>query len=240
MVAEEVRDPKKDIAKGYLSGIATLVFLVFGVMILTGGIGDWHKLSAIDYPLPEAIGTVLGKTNGLTKIFAGIGLFGLIASFHGTILGYSRQIFAMARSGYLPRFLSGIGKKFQTPHWAIIGGGVIGCVALLTCNTGQILILSVLGAVLMYMMSMVSLFMLRVKEPNLERPFRSPFYPVFPAIALIISAISIFAIIWFNPGLSLVFFVGLIVTVLLFKLLGKHKDGIPEDLLLAAPINATT
>jgi len=237
MVAEEVRDPKKDIAKGYISGLATLIILALGVMIITGGITDWHKLSDIAYPLPEAIGMVLGKTNGLTKVFAGIGLFGLIASFHGTILAYSRQLFAMARSGYLPGFLATVNKKFNTPHWSVIIGGVLGCIIMVEVKVDYIIILSALGAVLMYMLSMVSLFMLRIKEPDLERPFVSPFYPVFPAIALLISAISIFAIIWFNPVLGLVFFAGLVVTVLLFKWLGKHKHGIPEDLLLVTPIN---
>jgi ethanolamine permease len=130
MTAEEVKDPKRDIPKGYIAGLATLVFLALGVSILTGGITDWHKLSNIDYPLPEAIGIVLGKTNGLTKLFAGIGLFGLIASFHGTIIAYSRQLFAIARSGFLPGFLSQVNTRFKTPHWATITGSVIGILVL--------------------------------------------------------------------------------------------------------------
>jgi ethanolamine permease len=232
MVAEEVKEPKKDIPKGYIYGITTLVLLAFGVMILTGGITDWQKLSNIDYPLPEAIGVVLGKTNGLTKLFAGIGLFGLIASFHGTILAYSRQVFAMARSGYLPRFLSAVSERFKTPHIAIIVGGIIGIVALYTCNTAQIIIISALGAIVMYIMSMISLFALRIKEPNLERPFSAPFYPVFPAIALLITLISMVAIIYYNFTMSLVFFAGLLVAIAVFMLMGKHKQKIEgEDML---------
>ena len=100
MVAEEVKDPQRNIPKGYLLGMATLVVLALGVMVLSGGIGNWQTLSTIDYPLPEAISQVLGKQNNWTKIFAGIGLFGLIASFHGLIIGYSRQIFAL--SGWFP------------------------------------------------------------------------------------------------------------------------------------------
>src|SRR6201996_3510625 len=135
MVAEEVKEPKRNIPKGYISGLATLVFLALGVMILTGGITDWRKLSNLDYPLPEAMGIVLGKSNGLTKIFASIGLFGLIASFHGTILASSRQVYAMARSSYLPHFLSGINHRFKTPHRAIIAGGAISFVTLFLCET---------------------------------------------------------------------------------------------------------
>jgi len=232
MVAEEVKEPKRNIPKGYISGLATLVFLALGVMIFTGGITDWRKLSGLDYPLPEAISIAIGKTSSFTKIFASIGLFGLIASFHGTILASSRQVFAMARSGYMPRFLSAVNSKFKTPHWALIAGGVISFIALFTGTTGQIVVISVMGAVLMYMMSMISLFILRKKEPGLERPFASPYYPVFPAIALVISAVTLFAVIWFNFMLSVYFFAGLILIIAIFMLMGKHKVKITDDVLL--------
>jgi len=81
----------------------------------------------------------------------------------------------------------------------------------------------------------VSLFILRKKEPNLERPFASPFYPVFPAIALIISAIAMFAIICYHWQVSLVFFAGLGVAVAIFVLMGKHKEKLVEEN-MTAPI----
>jgi ethanolamine permease len=235
MVAEEVKEPKKNIPKGYISGLATLIVLTFGVMIFTGGLTDWHKLSKIDYPLPKAITIALGNMGSFTKIFAGVGLFGLVASFHGTILASSRQVFAMARAGYLPRFLSGVSKRFKTPHWAIIAGGIISFFALFSGTTDQIVIVSAMGAVLMYLMSMVSLFILRVKEPKLERPFASPFYPVFPAIALVISTATLLAIIWFNVLLSVYFFCGLFTFILIFVLFDKHRVKIKDDVMLGTP-----
>ena len=237
MVAEEVKEPKKNIPKGYISGLATRIFLAFGVMILTGGITDWHRLSGVLDPLPESIAIALGKANRLTKIFAGIGLFGLIASLHGTILASSRQVYAMARSGYLPRFLGGLTHRFKTPFWAIVIGGLISAAALACDNTAEnIVILSALGAVFMYMMSMISLFILRKKEPKLDRPFASPFYPVFPAVALIISAVSLFAIMYYHRKVSLVFFGGLALVVLIFVLMGKHKVKLEEDNMVAPMI----
>lgn len=232
MVAEEVKDPVSNIAKGYISGLATLMFLALGVMIMTGGITDWHKLSNIDYPLPEAIAVVLGRDNSFTKIFSGIGLFGLIASFHGTILASSRQVFAMARSGYLPHGLSKVNHRFKTPHRAIIAAALVSCAALLTGTTSQVIVLSVLGAVVMYIMSMVSLFILRRKEPLLARPFRSPFYPVFPATALLIAVVCLSAIVYYNIKLSCIFFCGLAIACLLLVVTGKYKMEIKNDILL--------
>ncbi|GAA3985913.1 ethanolamine permease [Mucilaginibacter dorajii] len=236
MVAEEVKDPKKDIPKGYISALATLVALALGVMVLTGGITDWHKLSKLDYPLPEAVGIVLGKASGLTKIFASIGLFGLIASLHGTILASSRQVFAMARSGYLPTGLANLNHRFKTPHWSLIAAGLVSFLAIYIGTstkdgTGQIIVLSVLGAVVMYMMCMISLFILRKREPKLERPFMAPFYPVFPAIALVISVVCLFAIIYFNAQVTAMFFGGLVIIVLIFVLMGKHKEALTDEMM---------
>jgi ethanolamine permease len=229
MVAEEVKEPKRNIPKGYISGLATLVFLTFGVMLFTGGVTDWRKLSNLDYPLPAAISVVLGKASSLTKIFASIGLFGLIASFHGMILASSRQVFALARSGYLPRSLSAVSHRFKTPHWAIVAGGGVSFIALFTGTTNQVIVLSVMGAISMYIMSMISLFILRVKEPTLERPFTCPFYPAFPAIAITISTITLIAMIYYNFILSLIFFAGLAIAAIIFVSTGKHKEKLLDD-----------
>lgn len=223
MVAEEVKDPARNIPIGYISGILTLVLLAVGVMVFTGGITNWQRLSGIDYPLPEAIGIVLGKESGITKIFAGIGLFGLIASFNGIIISYSRQIFALAREGYLPAILATISRKQQTPYTALIVGALAGIVALCISKTDQLVVLSVLGAIVMYIISMISLFVLRKKEPQLERPFRVPCYPWFPAIALGLSAVSLVAIIYYNRWLSVIFFSGLLLAGIFFMLTQKQR-----------------
>lgn len=224
MVAEEVEDPKRTISKGYILGILTLVVLALAVMICTGGVAHWKLLSTIDYPLPAALGIVLGRDNSWTQLFASLGLFGLVASFHGTIIGYSRQIFALARSGYLPSFLGQVNSHFQTPHWALLTGGFIGCLALSLGTTDQVIILAALGAVVMYIISMAALFALRKKEPLLDRPFIVPAYPYFPMIALILSVVCLIAIVWYNLLLSLWFFGGLIVLMVLFVLTGKYKN----------------
>ena len=149
-----------------------------------------------------------------------LGLFGLIASFHCNTIGYSRQIFALAREGFLPTFLSDLHPRFRTPHYALLAGGVVGLVALLTGSTDKLIILSVLGAIVMYITSMMSLFALRRKEPNLYRPFKTPFYPWFPLIALVLSLVCLLAIMYYNRALSLLFFSTLSLSLLLFWRVG--------------------
>ncbi|GAB3639195.1 ethanolamine permease [Hymenobacter arcticus] len=220
LVAEEVKEPRRTIPRGYGYGLGTLLLLALGVMVLTGGATDWRVLSRLDYPLPEALRLVLGPASPWTKLFASIGLFGLVASFHGTIIGYSRQVFALARAGYLPAALARLNGR-GAPHWALVAGGAVGCLAIATGTTDQVIILSVLGAVVMYSISMLSLFRLRRREPELARPFRVPGYPAVPLVALALSLLSLCTIVYYSPWLSVAFLTGLGLALVTYWLLSR-------------------
>lgn len=215
MAAEEAKDPRRTIPKAYIAGILTLVALAFGTMIFAGGVGDWKALSNINDPLPQAMKAVVGSSSTWLHMLVWIGLFGLVASFHGIILGYSRQFFALARAGFLPHGLARL-SRFQTPHRAILAGGVIGVAAIYSDGlvsvqgmslTAAMITMSVFGAVVMYIMSMLSLFKLRRNEPGLARTFRAPGYPLVPAIALVLAVVCLVAMLWFNPQVALAFVV---------------------------------
>lgn len=220
MVAEEVKNPQRTIPRAYISAILTLVFLALGVMILSGGVGDWRNLTHIDHPMPEALAMVLGKNSAIAKIFASLGLFGLIASFHCNTISYSRQVYAMARAGYLPKFLASVNERYHTPHWALIVGGLVGFVAIFSGTTDQIIIMSALGAVMMYIMSLLSLFRLRRREPNLERPFKAPLYPYIPLLALVLSVLCMVAIIYYHLTIAYLYFGAMFGLLLLFLTIG--------------------
>lgn len=242
MAAEEARDPKRTIPIAYVAGILTLLVLAFGVMIFAGGVGDWRQISNINDPLPQAMKVVVGENSGWLHMLVWIGLFGLIASFHGIIMGYSRQIFALARAGYLPRYFAALSPRFQTPHRALLAGGAIGVVAIFSDSwisfggqtlTANIVTMSVFGAIVMYIMSMASLFKLRKSEPLLERPYRAPFYPVFPAIALALGVVCLGAMVWFNTLLAGVFLGLFALASAYFFLTGQQRADAPEDVMLA-------
>ena len=160
-------------------------------MVFAGGVGDWTQLSNINDPLPQAMKRVVGESSGWLHMLVWLGLFGLIASFHGIIIGYSRQIFALARAGYLPAVLGRVHPRLHTPHVAILAGGVVGIAAIFSDElvsfggqtlTANIVTMAVFGAIMMYIVSMASLFKLRRSEPALARPYRAPLYPLLPAI----------------------------------------------------------
>jgi ethanolamine permease len=214
MAAEEAREPRRTIPIAYVTGILTLLILAFGVMIFAGGSGDWRALSNLNDPLPQAMKTVVGQSSGWLRMLVWLGLFGLVASFHGIIMAYARQIYALARAGYLPAVLARLHPRFRTPHLATITGGVIGVTAIWIDRfisvggqslTASIVTMSVFGALVMYIMSMASLFRLRRIAPDLERPWRASFYPWFPGLALGLASAALLAMIWFNPWMFALF-----------------------------------
>jgi ethanolamine permease len=211
MAAEEAKDPTRTIPRAYIGGILTLVLLAFGTMIFAGAVGDWKALANINDPLPQAMKIVVGANSGWLHLLVSIGLLGLIASFHGIIMGYSRQIFALARAGFLPKILAAIHPRWRTPHLAILAGGAVGIAAIYSDTfvsiagqplTASIVTMSALGAIVMYIMSLLSIIRLRRREPSLERPFRTPLYPLFPLIALSIAVVSLIAIVYYNPQVA--------------------------------------
>jgi ethanolamine permease len=208
MAAEEAKDPKRSIPIAYIAGIITLVLLAIGVMVFAGGAGDWSKLSNINDPLPQAMKAIVGANSNWLHMLVWLGLFGLVASFHGIILGYSRQIYALAREAYLPPYFARIHPRFKTPHRAILAGGAIGIAAIYSDElikiggqtlTANIVTMSVFGAITMYILSMLSLFKLRRAEPDMARPFRAPCYPLFPAFALAGAIVCMATMIYYNP-----------------------------------------
>ncbi|HBF39446.1 MAG TPA: ethanolamine permease [Firmicutes bacterium] len=197
MAAEECKEPKKNIPLGFNLGIITLAIMAIVTLLVTTGISNAAKINNVDSPLPSALAFVYGANSFFSKALSFIGLFGLIASLHGLIIGYSRQMFAMAREGFFPYFLSTTTPKHKTPIWALILPSLAGLIFVLTKATATIIVISSIGAVVMYIMSMICFFLLRSKEPQLERPYKVAHISL-PIIALVIAALFMFAVTYAN------------------------------------------
>ena len=232
MAAEEAKEPRKTIPLAYIAGILTLTALAFGVMLFAGGSGNWAELSSLNDPLPQAMKRAVGASSGWLHMLVWLGLFGLVASFHGIIMGYARQIFALGRAGYLPAVFARLHPRFNTPHVATLAGGVVGIAAIYSdafitiagqSLTASVVTLSAFGALTMYVISMAALFRLRHKEPDLERPFRAPLYPFAPAFALAMAGLALVTMAWNNRELAAIF-VGLMVVLVMGALLLRRRE----------------
>jgi ethanolamine permease len=226
-VAEEAINPQRTMLVGFGSAILTLVILCVLTFASSVGVAGWEAIvykadgTTSDSPLPLALGHVVGGNNILYHLLITVGLFGLVASFHGIILAAGRSMFEFGRVTFGPAVIGKIHPKFQTPSNALLVNMFIGIIALLTGKTADIITISVFGALSLYIVSMLSLLKLRKVDPSLYRPFRVPWYPVFPVVALVIAVISFVAITIFNLKLSIIYLLFMGICYALFKVFKK-------------------
>lgn len=210
-VAEEAIKPQRTVLIGFGSAILTLVILCIITFTSSVGVAGWEAVvyksdgTSSDSPLPLALAQIVGSNHVLYHLLIMIGLFGLIASFHGIILAAGRASFEFGRVRFAPSFLGKIHPNFRTPSNALLVNMGLGIIALLTGKTGEIITISVFGALTLYIISMIAMLRLRKKEPELERPFKVPVYPAFPVIALIIAVSSFIAMMIYNWKLGVIY-----------------------------------
>lgn len=222
LVSEECKDPAKDMPKGLISSIMTLLVTAFLVLFLVAGIGGAEAMGGSGSPLPAALAVAFGEAHWSVKALAMIGLFGLIASFNGIIFGYGRVIFSLSRAGYLPRALSKVHTRFRTPHVALLAGGLIGIVFAIVGNGDVLIQIAVFGAVISYIMMMLSAIVLRKKNPDMPRPYKVPGYPFTPYIALILAILALFAGFFYAPKVILWTILAYAAFVAYFALFSRH------------------
>ncbi|MEM9920801.1 MAG: ethanolamine permease [Bacteroidota bacterium] len=227
-VAEETINPQRNILIGFGSAILTLVVLCLLTFTASVGVAGWETIvypepgaEPSDSPLPLALAHSLGQSHVLYKAVTSIGLFGLVASFHGIILAAGRATFEFGRVGYAPERLGKVHRRFQTPANALLVNMAIGIIALFTGKTGEIITIACFGALTLYIVSMVSVLVLRKKAPNMDRPFKVPLFPLTPILALVIASVAFAAIILYNLPLALIYFGLLAIAFIWFKISQK-------------------
>lgn len=220
--AEEAKDPQRDVAFGFGAALLTLVVLALLVFFSAIGVAGWRAVvfapgssEPSDAPLPLALALIVSRDSPLYTLLLGIGMLGLIASFHGILLASARATMELGRAGYAPRWLGRVHPGSGTPRVALVANMALGGLAILSGRTADIITLSVLGALLMYVLAMATLFRLRASEPQLRRPFRAPLYPWLPGLALVLAGLCLISVGWTSPRLTLVFVVLLALGALL-------------------------
>ena len=189
LAAEESKDPARDMPRGIIT--AMLILLLLGGLVLFLAPGGSSAALMADHaaPLVGALQHVYGESSLLATVVNVVGLAGLIASFFSIIFAYSRQVFALSRAGYLPRWLS-VTSRRKVPTLALVVPGVFGFLLSLTGAGDLMITMAVFGATLSYGLMMASHILLRLREPDLQRPYRTPGGIVTSGIALLLSVVA--------------------------------------------------
>ncbi|HYJ25838.1 MAG TPA: ethanolamine permease [Acidimicrobiia bacterium] len=232
LAAEESMDPKRDVPRGTMWGLWTLVITGMGVLFLNTGVGDGAEgIRTSGEPLLDGFRQVLGSDTS-AAILGLFALTGLIASFHTIIYAYGRNIYSLSRAGYFPHWMSLTHGKRKTPYVALLLGAVVGlALAFLLDNQysgtagAALLSMAVFGAVISYFMQMLSFIRLRRTMPNIQRPYRSPVGIFGAAVAGLIALVSLVALFLndaYRPGVYGVA-IWFVLALLYFALSGRNK-----------------
>jgi ethanolamine permease len=218
LAAEESADPQRDMPKGIMLGMFTLIALGFLILLFNPAIPIERQVTDVAGVTTTVHGAFALGTSGepildgfraifateAAKALALAAVTGLVASFHAIIFGYGRQIYSLSRAGYFPHFLSVTHGTHKTPNVALIAGGLLGLAVMLVVwftmggeaagsfIGGVLLNMAVFGAMFSYLLQALTFIQLRRRFPSIERPYRSPVGVVGAALTVIIALVTIF------------------------------------------------
>ncbi|MBW2255759.1 MAG: amino acid permease [Deltaproteobacteria bacterium] len=190
-IAEEVKNPDRNIPLGMLLSAITMMLLFSLVATLINGSVPYTELAHDVTPIATAARATLGPLGGL--IFAGVAAIGLVSMCNAGVLATTRFPFAMGRSALLPEGLCAVNARFGTPGRAIFLTAVL-LVALITLMPVEELAHLASGfTIFIFAIENVAVVVLRETSPGWYKPtFKSPLYPL-PQVAGIFGCIGILA-----------------------------------------------
>ncbi|MFD3561553.1 ethanolamine permease [Streptomyces sp. NPDC058686] len=192
LAAEETKDPARTLPRAIRWSMAILVVLAVLTFLASSGARGSAAIQEAGNPLVEALQPG-GKATALSRVVNYAGLAGLVASFFSLIYAGSRQLFALSRAGYLPRFLS-LTSRRKAPYLGLLVPGAIGfALAAATGDGARMLNVAVFGATISYALMSLSHIVLRRREPGLERPYRTPGGVLTSSVALILACAALVA-----------------------------------------------
>ncbi len=213
-VAEETKNPEKDLPYGIIVSmiITTIIYIAVAVVLL--GIVPFYELRRAD-PIAYAFDYIkIGWASGLVSIGALIATTSVILV---TLLGQTRIFFSIARDGLIPSMFSKVHPRFKTPYISTIITGIFVAIVAGFIDIGEAAELTNIGTLFAFAIVCLGVIVLRIKEPNRPRPFKTPFSPYIPIFGIISCMYLSFSlpaltwyrfIFWFIAGMIIYLFYG--------------------------------
>lgn len=186
--AEEINLPSREIGRVLMASVIIAVFWYALIILGTSMMLNTEALGASSLAVPDAMQEVFQATwAGKLMLLAGIA--GIITSWNAFYVGGSRAIYALAHSGMLPAFLAKLHPRYRTPTNAILLMGILSCIAPLFGRPALVWLVAAggLGIVIAYLFVSLSFVVLRIKQPNMQRPFRVRQGVLVGVIAMLLS-----------------------------------------------------
>ena len=191
MVAEEVRNPERNIPLALIGGLVVIGALYMLVNAAVQYVLPAAAIAASPRPASDAIGLVWGLA-GAGVVSAAMAI-SMLVTLNGTTMSGARIPFAVARDRYFFSALAEVHPRFHTPSVAIVAQCALSVILLLLGgNFRQFFSLAIFAEWLFYMIAASTIFVFRGREPELARPYRVWGYPVVPALFVLASALLLY------------------------------------------------
>ncbi|HEY3092290.1 MAG TPA: amino acid permease [Vicinamibacterales bacterium] len=198
-VAEEIREPGRNVPRALALGTAAVVTIYLLMNALYLYVIPVRELGAIDRSVLDVIADrLLGSRAG--NIMGVVSIISLAASISAMTLAGPRVYYAMARDGLFFRRVAVVHPRYLTPSSAIIAQAIWSSILVLTATADALVNYTGFAIVLFSGVAVVALFVLRRRVPDAPRPFRAWGYPVAPAIYAIASAAILLNGLYRAPG----------------------------------------
>ncbi len=227
-VAEEVKNPKRDLPIGIIGSLIICTILYIAVAAVFTGIIPYQALVhmlATQQAEPLTLAFQYANIQKNANLFIGIIAFGSVIAHTAVLLvfqlGQPRIFFSMARDGLLPQKFAEVHPKFRTPYFAtILTGLVVGVTAMFT-SIDEMVDLTNIGTLFAFILVCIGIIILRKKEPDRPRSFRVPFVPYIPLMGVA----ACFYLMMGLPWITFVRFAGwLIIGMFVYRSYGfKHS-----------------
>lgn len=203
--AQEARNPQRDVPIGILGSLAVCTVLYIMVALVLTGIVPYSMLNVPD-PIAVGVDAIgLPWLAFLVKIGAIAGLSSVMLVL---VYGQTRIFYAMSRDGLIPSLFSRIHPKYQTPHLNTLVVGAIVAVVAGTVPLRTLGDLVSIGTLFAFIIICFSVIYLRVKEKDLPRPFKVPFYPLTPILGMLACGYLMWGLRATFPKLTIYFAIG--------------------------------
>ena len=228
--AEEAKDAKRDLPKGMI--VAIVCLFIFSLLILCFGPGasGASVIETSEDPLMTAMKATLPDGHWARLIVNIAGVSAVFGSFFAVIFAYSRLVFSLSRAGYLPRFLS-VTNRANSPYLGILIPGVLAFVLTLTGSAEKFVVVSITCATLCYVILMAAHIKLRMSEPDLPRPYRTPGGVATSGVTLLLGVLSLVICIEMSPQWAAFTIFIIALFILYFHFYGRHHlvANAPEE-----------
>ncbi len=191
--AQEAKNPKRDMPIGILVSLFVCTILYILVSLVLTGIVNYKDLN-VAAPIAIAIdktGQSLAWLSPLIKVGAIAGLSSVILVM---LMGQPRIFYSMANDGLLPKKFASVHPKFKTPHVTTILTGSIAAIVAGLFPIGILGELVSIGTLLAFVIVCAGIIVLRKTNPDIARPFKSPFVPLFPILGILICGLQMYAL----------------------------------------------